>query len=320
MARDMDEPDWTRSTASGTPKPAWASMPEEVRRRIEGVIGTVVSAETQHGGFSPSVAAILNNDRGERVFVKAANATDQPFAARLHRRESRVLADLVDLPESPDLIDGFDEGTWTVLLLEAVDGRHPRLPWEENELDEVLAALERMHDRLTPSPFKAPPVAHRLAATMKGWEQLAAAGEERGLDGTGLDLDRLVAMEAGWIAASRGTTLLHLDLRADQLLLTDGGLRVLDWPYAAVGAAWLDPLGMFASVELQGGPTFEELVARCPATAAAPPKDLLTMGVAMAGYFVHNATLPPPPGLPTVRSFQRAQGRIMLAWLSRQGL
>ena len=36
---------------------------------------------------------------------------------------------------------------------------------------------------------------------------------------------------------------------------------------------------------------------------------------AVAGYFTHSALLPPPPGLPTVREFQRAQGVPARAWL-----
>src|SRR5207245_2484270 len=35
----------------------------------------------------------------------------------------------------------------------------------------------------------------------------------------------------------------------------------------------------------------------------------------LAGYFVVRALEPPPPGIPTVRAFQAAQGRVTIAWL-----
>jgi len=35
----------------------------------------------------------------------------------------------------------------------------------------------------------------------------------------------------------------------------------------------------------------------------------------IAGYFLHTSRLPDPPGLPTVRAFQRAQGDALLPWL-----
>ncbi|MFV2177838.1 hypothetical protein ACFHW2_42230 [Actinomadura sp. LOL_016] len=36
---------------------------------------------------------------------------------------------------------------------------------------------------------------------------------------------------------------------------------------------------------------------------------------AVAGFFVHGGRQAPPPGLPALRDFQRAQGEIALAWL-----
>jgi hypothetical protein len=34
-----------------------------------------------------------------------------------------------------------------------------------------------------------------------------------------------------------------------------------------------------------------------------------------AGFFTHMGRLPPPPSLPTVRAFQRAQGNALVPWL-----
>ncbi len=38
----------------------------------------------------------------------------------------------------------------------------------------------------------------------------------------------------------------------------------------------------------------------------------------LAGYFTVQALDPPPPGIPTVRAFQAAQGRIALDWLRKR--
>ena len=37
---------------------------------------------------------------------------------------------------------------------------------------------------------------------------------------------------------------------------------------------------------------------------------------AIAGYLTRQSLLPPPPGLPTVRAFQAAQGTIARRWLA----
>lgn len=42
---------------------------------------------------------------------------------------------------------------------------------------------------------------------------------------------------------------------------------------------------------------------------------MTTFLVALTGYFVRSSLQPPPPGIPHVRPFQRAQGEVCVAWL-----
>jgi Phosphotransferase enzyme family len=122
----------------------------------------------------------------------------------------------------------------------------------------------------------------------------------------------------GWPAGAAGGTLLHADLRADNLLLTPARVMVVDWPWASVGAAWFDLLGMLPSVAMQGGLDPEAVFAAHPVAAGADPDAVTATLAALAGFFVVRGGEPPPPGLPTVRSFQLAQGRAALAWLRRR--
>jgi hypothetical protein len=39
---------------------------------------------------------------------------------------------------------------------------------------------------------------------------------------------------------------------------------------------------------------------------------------AVAGFFTHRAPEPPPPGLPTVRAFQAAQGIVARGWVAQR--
>src|SRR5438309_11329380 len=81
-----------------------------------------------------------------------------------------------------------------------------------------------------------------------------------------------------------------------------------DWPHARIGAAWLDVVGFAPSVTMQGGPAPDVVLARSAAGRNADP-DAVNAGIAtVAGYFTRGALQPPPPGLPTVRAFQAAQG------------
>lgn len=283
------------------------------------MVGPVESVSGKSGGFTPSVAALIRTSIGREAFVKAVDGRRFGPAAAMHREEAGFLQGLAAIPEVPQLLTWFTQDTWVVLVVEPIRGRHPELPWEPEQLDRVLEALARMSERLSPTPVAAPTVGERLGHDFDGWRQFRRdPGAFAQLEPAWHDapIAHLADIEQSWEQAAAGGTLLHADLRADQLLLTTHGLRVVDWPHACVGAAWVDPLFFFPSVELQGGPSMEELVRRCALTAAAPRDQLITVAVAMAGYFLHRSTMPPPAGLPTVRSFQRAQGEVMARWLA----
>jgi aminoglycoside phosphotransferase (APT) family kinase protein len=134
-------------------------------------------------------------------------------------------------------------------------------------------------------------------------------------------LDELERLESGVAAATAGSTLLHQDLRADNLLLTECGVMVVDWPHARVGQPWVDLLWFAPSVAMQGGPDPDDLLGRFRPAASADPDAIDAMLAAIAGFFTLGALLPDPPGLPTLRAFQAAQGDIARRWLAaRRGL
>jgi hypothetical protein len=93
---------------------------------------------------------------------------------------------------------------------------------------------------------------------------------------------------------------------------------VVDWPHARVGASWVDP-GFFApSVAMQNGLSPEELFAKHPHGRKADPDALTTVIGAVAGFFARRGLQPAPPGLPTLRPFQAAQGEVARSWLARR--
>ena len=63
------------------------------------------------------------------------------------------------------------------------------------------------------------------------------------------------------------------------------------------------------------------MLSRFPSAQAARADDVTAAVAAIAGYFTYGALQPPPPGLPTLRAFQAAQGVHARAWLAdRAGL
>ncbi|MFI7127672.1 aminoglycoside phosphotransferase family protein [Nonomuraea sp. NPDC050153] len=301
----------TNPPATGVRVP-WESVHPQVRAAVEDFLGArVAEAVTQPGGFSPAAAVRLRAANGRRAFVKAVGPEPNADSVRIYRAELEIAAALPESVPAPRLLTGFELDGWVALVFEDIEGEHPETPWRPDQLDRVLDAVRRMSAALTPAPIAAPPIAEALESSFRGWRDLLEEDTD-GLDPWALrHLGELAELESGWAAAAAGDTLLHRDLRADNVLLSGDRVYVVDWPWACVGAPWFDLVGMLPSVGMQGGPMPHELFT--------DPDPAVTAVVAgLAGYFVRHGRLPDPPGLPTVRAFQRAQGVVALDWLKRR--
>ena len=123
------------------------------------------------------------------------------------------------------------------------------------------------------------------------------------------------------LVVSAGDTLVHLDIRADNLLLSDEGstlpgVTLVDWPHACRGPAWFDTLLLLINIRLYGGHDTHALLLELAARTGTDPADLLAVLAAWAGFFADNARRPAPKGLPTLRAFQHDQAEAVLSWLS----
>lgn len=307
---------------AGTRLP-WERIPPIVRASIEERLASPVRrADSQPWGFSPALASRLTPERGARVFVKAIapdRVSGAPGGQELYRREARIAQGLPEGFPAPRLRWTWEVEDWVVLVFEDCLGEHPSLPWRSHELALVLDALSGLSDRLTPSPLDAPKAA--LPGGLNGWELLS-------IDPSLLDrlprLDPWVRPRLNDLAvlvstddAYAGSTLIHTDIRADNVLLGPGGVVFVDWPHASIGAAWIDLLYFLPSVAMQGGPDPDAVFWTHPVSREAERESVAVVLAGLTGYFLHQATQPPPAGLPGLRSFQLAQGLRAVDWLGR---
>lgn len=300
----------------------WSDLPVPLRQSLERNLGArVLRATTEAGGFSPGVAARLELSDGRRVFAKVVGRAANPDSPDVHRAEARILAQMPSNAPVPRLLSTYDDGDWVALFLDEVKGHTPRLPWNSRQLNRVVRAIESLAELLTPAPFSAPTIRQRYRAAFRRWHELAEA-HRRGIDSLA-DLDpwarshlqELVQLEERFPLAAEGTTLLHFDLRADNILVTQNRIFFVDWPWACIGAEWVDLVGFLPSVAMQRGPPPWTIFDRSPLARDAKADDVNSVLAAVTGLLLGNARKPPPPGLSTLRPFQRAQGVESLAWL-----
>ena len=279
----------------------------------ERIGGRVVEAVTQPGGFSPGLAARVRTTDGRRLFIKAVSEQANPDSPGLHRREAEVVAALPHEAPVPRLLWSYDNAGWVALGFEDVDGHMPAQPWREDELHLVIDGLQVLHEQLTPSPIAGESASQAFGTLLKGWDELKETNAS--LDQwSSRNLDWLIELESKAPAAASGATLLNFDVRADNILILNDRVCFVDWPWARIGAPFVEWVAFAPSVHMQGGPTPEQLLRMVPVGDVGGGA-INAVIASITGYFLAHARRPPPPGIPTLRAFQAAQGEIALSWL-----
>ncbi|MFT4165898.1 MAG: aminoglycoside phosphotransferase family protein [Microlunatus sp.] len=298
---------------------AWAELPGEVRRGIEDVLGApVIRAESQAGGFSPGTADRVRTSTGGRAFVKAVSPDQNPDSPDIHRREADYLAALSVSPRVPRLLGRYDDGYWIAIVMEEIDGTCPPMPWSSEHVEIAMSTLGSLAADLTPNPIPGlEPVSEGFSTLIAGWRRLRDDPPAYLDPWVAAHLDELIALSESTLPCLDGDTVVHCDLRADNLLVRDdGSMVVVDWPWALSGADWLDRFMLLINIDLYGGHDVETLVTRY--LADVDPEQITGTLAGLCAYFIDAARQPPAPGLPTLREFQRAQGDSTLAWLRRR--
>lgn len=251
---------------------------------------------------------------GRRVFIKAVSPDQNPESPELLRREAAVRAALPDDAPAPRLLCFLEDGHWVAAVFDHVTGSLPVIPWDQDELRLVIDATWRLAE--LPAPPSLPTIGKRYGPVLTGWRNLAASGSLDGVldDWCARHLDRLASLEPAWVDAVGGADLVHGDVRSDNVLIDGGRVTFVDWPAACLGQGLFDVVSMLPSVALEGGGEPEEVLS-ARGGHRFDPEAVTALVIADAGYFLDRARQPDPPGLPTVRSFQRAQGEVCIRWL-----
>ncbi|KQS10656.1 hypothetical protein ASG04_04000 [Curtobacterium sp. Leaf183] len=300
----------------------WADVPTDLRSRVEQVLGgPVVDAVSQAGGYSPGGADRVTTADGTRAFVKTLSRPRNPDGFGLHEREARVVSALPSGVQAPRLrasltavVDGDD---WIALVLDDVDGRHPGVARDGSDVAAVLDALDTL-PVATGALADLPRVSSELAEEFAAWDRMTTDGLPAVVPADVADVaPRFAAAARNAAAAVDGDHLVHLDCRADNLLVDrEGVVWVVDWPWAGVGAHWLDALTYLLDAVVRGEDVdVDHHLATHPVFADLTPESIDAVLAGLAGTFFEKASRPAPPNMPTLRAFQRSEALAAARWL-----
>ena len=276
----------------------WEDIPEGVRRVFEKEVGgAVVAASSQDGGFSSGGADRLLLADGRRLFAKSISRQRNPSTFELHRREASVVRELPASVPAPRLVTVVEQDEWLVVAFGDVDGRQPRIEDTPAVLDMLgtlppadgLTGFPRLTDELTPDA--------------SSWKRLVESGVVTRLDPWATtNIDRLASAAAILPEVVDGDHLVHLDCRADNILIDEEArVWLVDWPWASIGAPWFDAVKYLLDVLVRNPDTNPQLLLEHPVFrgASAPAVDAVLAG--LAASWTERLEEPAPEDMPTLR-------------------
>lgn len=301
----------------------WTFLPPHVRDLVEARCGSpVVGARSMTSGFTPGFASVLTCADGTQHFVKAASVVAQRVFADAYREEARKLGALPPSVPAPRLQWLHDGEDWVVLGIEHVEHTTPPRPWSEDDLDRVVAMLEVTAAALTPPPagLALVPLAEEVADWPAYWERVRLQDLGRGLylPGFAEHLDEAASLARLAPTVAGGDTVVHTDVRDDNILLAeDGRVLLCDWNWPVLGAAWFDLVALLIGA-WGDGLDADAVLARSPLARDVPPEHVDAVIALHAGYFLLMQAQRVPPTSPFLRTAQRVNAEVSWGWLSER--
>lgn len=278
-----------------------------IEKRIAELAAMPVSAVEQVAGrgYTPAKRLLVSFEDGSTAFAKVAvNESTTQWLAVEHVVYSQVEGSFL-----PRFL-GYDEAEPALLLLEDLSEAHWPPPWPEGSVAAVLGALEKI--AATWPPHGVPSAEIYREELSEGWalvEQDPGPFLSFELCSREWLADALPSLlEAARAAPIEGESLLHFDVRSDNIALQGDRAVLVDWNWACIGNPLLDRATWAPSLHVEGGPSPEELVPECPPGFPAM----------LAGFWALRVGLPPPEGAaPGLRDLQLAQLGVVLPWAVR---
>ena len=289
------------------------SPPAELRRRVASLIGSdVESGRPAPRGYTPARRWSLTLANGRRVFAKCGSDTRQSTVATWLRNERRAYEDLA-APFMPELVGWDDDGHEPLLLLEDLSHGHWPPPWDSRRIAAVRSLIEQVAAQQPPA--WAEDIERRERRHLSGW--LRVRDDPGPFLSLGLVGERWLRaclpalIESAASAQLAGDSLVHFDLRSDNLCLIEEGSRELamlvDWNWCGRGSARFDLMSWLPSLHAEGGPAPWEVVDDSEGFAAL-----------LSGYFAAQAGLPPTGAGIGGRQLQLACLQAALPWVIRE--
>ncbi len=311
----------------------WRRVPKAVRQQVEVALGAPVARASRiWGGYSPAPTFRLALADGRKAFFKATNGDSNQFSTQALYAEEQVYLELGALLENwiAQYYATIVHEDWHGLLLADL-GPKSVPPWTPTLARRIAHALAGFHRSTLGAPLPewlsrpdtrlASQSWQRVQNETQDFQRLAAWAGDQSQEALVWLQDLAPTVDAlmkAPVLAAEPHSLLHGDLRSDNLRFTQGRLYLFDWPAITVGRAEWDMVAFAQTVTVEGGVSPDQVMAWY---AEEFPVDTATLESSIAwwfAFFADKAWRDEIPGLPRVRRFQRQQLGTIAQWAARQ--
>lgn len=275
-----------------------------VKAALEAILGPVEHLEVVKRGYTHIERVVATLGDGRSVFAK--RAVDETTATWL-RQEHMMYEALRNEAFVPKVV-GWADSDLPILLLEDLSDAIWPPPWDSAQIGAVLSALDELARCRAPEGLPRLPDGEQPG---EGWHRVLTDPSEFlsvGLcDADWLDHAGPVLRAAAAAATLTGESVVHCDIRSDNICFRLGSALLVDWNLARIGNPEFDVAFWLPSLAAENGPLPEDVAPRCTAELAAY----------VAGFFACRAGQAEIPVAPLVRQAQRQQLRTALPWAAR---
>lgn len=298
-----------------TPRATWADTPEPMRTAVAEALGTAIVSHTDlHGGMSPGPAAGLRLADGRQVFVKAVSAEVRVHNHAMILQEAKILDALPASAPAPRRLATVEHGPWVALVTTWAVGATGE-QWTDASVAAVSKACRTTSTHRAPGAL--PPVANRIF-DFDGWNRVLEI--DTGDDWDAANAGPAADMAAGWESWTAGDALVHRDLRLDNTTVDEeeGSAVLLDWAYAAAGAAWIDLAQLAADVVATGHALGKEAATdQAYQLLRTLPPEASRFVVGLAGMWCIRAATITDTVMPSISTWRRARSAALRPLVTR---
>jgi hypothetical protein len=221
---------------------AWDDLPGPLKDAIQARTGPIITGRAVTDGQNSPLAAVVQSAEG-KTFVKGLPTDHRQ--ARTQNREAAAASLATGI--SPELLWQFDEEGWNVLGFQHIAGRAADYSPRSPDLELIIRLMQDLSRAEVPDGYG--PVKY----ADDRWKSYVAD-----------------PCDAEMLA---GTALIHTDWMPDNVLISEGRAWLIDWAWATLGAAWIDPACWLLRLMAHGhtAEEAESIASRLPAYRAADP-------------------------------------------------